>query len=219
MLPIVHDAAELAALVEEVGLLPMFRSCIPGFSLEDVVLPEQWFQPDVEGPWKWRETVANAGRIAYAKLFRQKAGFVSMRLYPHLLNARRAGMDYETRYRRGLMRPETYQLICTLERNLPLLSPELRLAAGFEDRQAFNRALVDAMMGTDVTIAALEYKVDKNGKAYGWGVGRYDLSDRMFGPWAALPDCPPEVSMAILCEQVQQVTGCDEKAALRLLRY
>ena len=219
MLPYVHNADELTALIEMVGLLPMFRSVVPGFSLEEVVPAELWFQEGVEGPWEWREIIAGQGKIAYGKFFRQKAGFVSMRWFSHLIHARRSGMDYHQRYSMGQMKRETYQLIEALDHHLPLLAPELREAAGLPSRQIFQRALTDAMMQTDVVIASLEYKKDAAGRPYGWGTGRYDLSDRMFGPWIATPDCSPEASMNLLCQQISDVAQCEPEAARRLLNY
>ena len=38
-----HTAAELRRLVEELGFLPLFRGRIPGFSVEEMTAPEDWF--------------------------------------------------------------------------------------------------------------------------------------------------------------------------------
>ena len=93
----IRSAKELSELVQEIGFLPFFPNEISGYSLKEQTPSNLWFVEGVEGPWEWREQVAAEGKIAYAKLFRGKAGFVSMDWYPDLANYRRDGYDFEAR--------------------------------------------------------------------------------------------------------------------------
>ena len=101
-LPMIRSAEELAELVEELGFLPFFGNDIPGFSLKDCTPKDMWFVEGVRGPWEWREDIAAGGKMVYAKLFRGKAGFVSMKWYPDLVNYRRNGYDFDALYEDGL---------------------------------------------------------------------------------------------------------------------
>jgi hypothetical protein len=78
-LPIIHNVQELETLIHEIGFLPMFHSKISGFSLEECTPKDRWFVKNVEGPWEWREAVAQKGEMAYGKLFNKKTGFVSQK--------------------------------------------------------------------------------------------------------------------------------------------
>ena len=54
----IHNAAELEALMQQMGFLPPFACSIPNFSIEDFTPSRYWFVSGVEGPWEWRMDVA-----------------------------------------------------------------------------------------------------------------------------------------------------------------
>ena len=69
---------ELRDYIESVGFLPFFNVGIEGFSLEGLTSADCWWTGNIsEDPWMWREVIAREGEIAYGKLFRGKAGFIS----------------------------------------------------------------------------------------------------------------------------------------------
>ena len=41
-----HSADDMIAAVEEYGFLPFFQNEIPGFSVEELCVPELWFADD-----------------------------------------------------------------------------------------------------------------------------------------------------------------------------
>ncbi len=177
-LKMVHSAAEVDALVREIGFLPFVRCEIVGFSLEECTPRDRWFVKDVEGPWEWRETVADGGEIAYGKLFNKKAGFISPDHYPDFVNYRREGLDFDARYQRGLVPHKEKRLIDLLDSRGPMLSREMKAVFGLK---GFDTAITSLQMRTYVTIQRLEYKRDAFGRPYGMGVSRYARSETAFG--------------------------------------
>ena len=182
-LPMVKSAGELEALVMEIGFLPFFRGDIPGFSLEELTPPERWFKDGVEGPWEWRETAAENGQIGYGKLVRGKAAFISPELLPLLVNYRRDGYDYDARFDDGLMKRREKIVMDAVMENGPMLSPDIKKACGFgkDGLKGFDGVMTALQMQTYLLVRAFEYKKDKHGVPYGWGVGRYAAPEMIFG--------------------------------------
>lgn len=187
---------ELEKLVMKTGFLPFFKNEIPGFSIEETVLPELWFSEDEDGPWEWKGPVIRNGKCAYGKLFNGKAGFVSMDWYPELINYRRAVFQFT----------ETEKLIYNiLVEHESLLTKELKSLCGFvkpkrrsielsdmangifnginkkEKKQSFESAITRLQMSTYIVIADFEYAHKKDGESYGWGIARYTTPEALFG--------------------------------------
>ena len=57
-----HSADDMIAAVEEYGFLPFFQNEIPGFSVEELCVPELWFADEADGPWEWKGPAARSGR-------------------------------------------------------------------------------------------------------------------------------------------------------------
>lgn len=186
----------LEKLVMETGFLPFFKNEIPGFSIEETVLPELWFSEDEDGPWEWKGPVIRNGKCTYGKLFNGKAGFVSMDWYPELINYRRAVFQFT----------ETEKLIYNiLVEHESLLTKELKTLCGFvkpkrrsielsdmangifnginkkEKKQSFESAITRLQMSTYIVIADFEYAHKKDGESYGWGIARYTTPEALFG--------------------------------------
>lgn len=217
-LPMIHNAQELEALVEEIGLLPFVSCGVEGFSLEECTPTSMWFVKGVEGPWEWRETLADSGRIAYAKLFRRKAGFVSRTWYPDLANWRRGGLDFDERYAGGMISRAEKQIMDLLRTQGPMLTRALKAAVG---AKGFDTAATSLQMRTDITVQRLEYNRDAFGREYGFGVSRLAPSESVFGD--ALPcarfDDAPEASLRRLCDHVAALfPAAAEKDIHKLLR-
>lgn len=211
-LPELRNADELTALVNEIGFLPLFRSPIERFSVEDITSPGIWFKEGVVGPWEWRETVAAEGKIAYAKLFKGKAGFVSMEMYPHLANYRRNGYDFDARVEDGLVRDGTRRLYGLISSGITMSSD---LRKGFAAK-GFESALTELQMLTYVTIAGFNRKRDKHGKPYGWSIGCYRLSEDCFGAETCQSayEIEPEQSFEILTARLRSIVPDADPMAL-----
>ena len=184
MLPKLHNARALEQLVLDWGLLPFFHCGLAGFSVEDCTPARYWFVEGVEGPWEWRMELARRGVVAYGKLFRKKAGLVSRDWYPDLSNYRRDGYDFDARYEEGKAGRREKAIMDVLLQNGPMLSRDLKRAAGFADGglKGFDTAITHLQMMTYVTVHSFDYLTDKHGKPYGWGVARYAVTEDVLGP-------------------------------------
>ncbi len=198
----IHSADELDAHIRDVGLLPFVKCGIDGLSLEECTPKDRWFVKDVEGPWEWREVIADQGVVAYGKFFNKKAGFVSPELYPDLVNYRRNGQSFDDLYQDGMLTRNEKRLMDLLCDRGPLLSNDLKALSGLA--KGFDSAITRLQMGAFVTIRRLEYKLDAYGKPYGWGMARYARGEDAFTEPFVLSrmDKAPETSYLVLYEHV-----------------
>lgn len=91
----VNSAETMIGTIREFGIIPFFRSGIPGWSIEELTDPDCWFySSDVLGPWDWKIDVVREGDIAYGKFLSNKASFATVEWYRHLMNWRRANPKY-----------------------------------------------------------------------------------------------------------------------------
>jgi len=211
-LPKLRSADELRVLVNEVGMLPLFRSCVPGFSVEELTPDEYWFKEDTVGPWQWRQTLAADRSVAYAKLFNGKYGFVSLDIYPHLANFRRDGYDFDARVEDGLVRDAERRLYALIDGGLRLSSALRKEFTG----KGFESALSGLQMRTYVTCSGFEQRVTRNGKPYGWEVSRYEVSEAVFGEiCTAAYDLEPQESYEFLINRL--MSYMDRASAEKLL--
>lgn len=212
--PSLRSAGDVRELIENVGLLPLFRSNVRGFSVEEMTPEEFWFKDGVEGPWEWREQLAAQGEIAYAKLFSGKAGFVSRAAYPRFCNMRREGYDFDARAEDGLVSNRDKRLYALIEGGVTM-AHELKRA--YADK-GFETALTRLQMRTYVTIAGFERRRDRHGAPYGWGISMYRTAEARFGTLCTSAyDEDPADSRNALLDQLE--TYIDRAGAERLLAY
>jgi len=216
-------AKDLTGLIRELGFLPLFDNGIPGFSVRDFVPAEYWFQEGVPGPWDWREEIAAAGEIAYGKFFGKKAGFISREWLPDFANYRRDGYDFDALWEDGLASYREKQVMDVLAAGGSQLSYQLRERAGFgaEGLKGFDGVLTKLQMRMYLTVQRFEYKRDRHGAEYGWGVARYTTPEALFGEdlirSAYMRD--PTESWARICSRAREIVPAADRAALeRLLR-
>ena len=76
--------------IRETGIIPFFKSDIPGYSIKEQTLPGFWFDDgDTLGPWDWKIDCLESGDIAYGKfLCGNKAAFATIPFYRELMNLR-----------------------------------------------------------------------------------------------------------------------------------
>lgn len=182
-LPKVYSAKELHDLIMDVGFLPFFRNEISGFSVEECTPYELWFSDDTDGPWEWKGELAESGDCAYGKLFWKKAGFVSMEWYPVLANYRRNGYDFDALYEDGMASQKDKYIYDTILSHKSLLSTELKELCNYKKggNKGFDTIITRLQMQTYVTIDTFEYKKDKHGNSYGWGIARYTIPENKYG--------------------------------------
>lgn len=209
VLPLVHSAREVTALVRELGFLPFFECAVAGFSLKAATPPEKWFMEGVEGPWEWREQISSAGEVAYAKLFEKKAGFISREWLPDFVNYRRDGCDFDLFYDEGRATAREKAIVDALSEHGPMRVDRLKIAAGFggEKRTEFDAALVRLQMHAYVVIQGFARKLDRYGQPYGWSAGHYALAEQAFGEELVVAryDTPPEESRQKIAARVREL--------------
>lgn len=179
----ITSPADLQNLILKMGFLPFFQNDIPGFSVEEHTPPELWFSDTADGPWEWKGAAASGGKCVYGKFFRKKAGFISMEWFPDFANYWRDGYDFDARYEDGLVFYKDKTLYDAIEKNGSILTHELKNLCNYRKggNKGFDTVITRLQMQTYITIADFEYKTDKTGKPYGWGIARYSTPEAQFG--------------------------------------
>lgn len=210
--------------VDQMGFLPFFENVVPGFSVAEHTPPELWFSDDVDGPWEWKGPVIMQGGFAYGKFLAGKAMFVSMQWFPHLVNWRRS---------KARVTVQEQLVFDTIKQHKSLLTTQIRKLCGYSRKptpreanpllRASNRAtarlrpcsrgkvegmdtcLTHLQMNTLLVTADFEYKHDRQGRRYGWGVARYCTPEDYFGPEALAVGCTPQESRDLLTRHLQSL--------------
>lgn len=209
-----RTAADAAALVRKIGFLPLFSNEIPGFSIEERTLSENWWKDDAaRDPWAWRQILARQPDIIYGKLFDRRAGFISAEWFPVLANYRRNGYDFDTLIDEGLAPHRARKLMrLFLTDGLPneasFFSFQLKAAAGFGKggEKNFEGVLTDLQMQTYLCIADFRQRLNKAGRPYGWNIAVIEAPERKLGyaSFSAAYREDPERSWMRICEQIRR---------------
>lgn len=97
--PRVTSAEAMLSTIREMGIVPFFANLIPGYSIEEMTPPENWFDSQENlsyTPWDWKIPCVQSGDIAYGKfLLGGKAAFATIEWYAHLRNYRLAQPKYQ----------------------------------------------------------------------------------------------------------------------------
>ena len=89
------SAETMIGAIREIGIVPFFRSPVPGWSIEDLTHPDSWFySSDILGPWDWKIDAIHDG-IVYGKYLSRRAAFATEEMYRHLMNWRRSLPQYQ----------------------------------------------------------------------------------------------------------------------------
>jgi hypothetical protein len=175
---------ELRDLIMEIGFIPLFGNEIDGFSVMDITSGRHWWTGNERAdPWVWRMILAEDPDIAYGKVFRGRAGFVSKAWFPYFASYRRDGYDFDTRYEAGKASYRSKRIINLFEKQPLIASYRIRSLAGFSrnGEKGFEGALTLLQMQTYITVRRFTRKQSKAGEYYGWHIGVYSLSEDKFG--------------------------------------
>ncbi len=180
----IKTSMELSGFIEDIGFLPLFKNNVRGFSVEEITASASWWSDNPEeDPWEWREVIAEEGKIAYGKLFSNRAGFISREWYPMFASYRRDGYDFDSRYEDGLASHRAKKIMEVLEREEVLLSNEIKPAAGFGKggEKGFEGAMMSLQMQTYITVRGFRRRRNKRNEEYGWSVAQFSLSEKLYG--------------------------------------
>lgn len=229
----IYSHEDLEALVIKLGFLPFFKNEIHGFSIEEHTPSELWFSGEDDGPWEWKGPVAGNGNCAYGKLFRGKAGFVSMDWFPDFVNYRRSVYPINVEIGNPSEQNKSKLIYDKIVERESLLSKELKALCGYKKQrnkhldpvelwesemskslkskqkrkgEGFETIMTQLQMGTWIIIADFEYLYDKHQQPYGWGIARYTTPEALFGTdKIQIQDRSPEESKQKIFEHLSNL--------------
>ncbi len=158
--------------------LPFFNNDITGWSVEEKTPASFWFT-DVPGPWEWKGPIAREGNYLYGKFFKKRAGWVSRDVFGKFSQIRRALPPPKT--------PKTAVreawLLSYIREVGAIITPDLKepWAAEFGTTAGLESALASLQMRTDIVIVDFDYRRDRYGNPYGWGLARYMTPESFIG--------------------------------------
>lgn len=217
----IYNSAQLIALIQQIGFLPLLDSGITGYSAEElvsddcryVVLPDGgWDWP----LWKWKGPIVTEGNCVYGKFFDKKAGFISKAWWPDFYNYRRS--QHPVPAESSI--EET--ILLTLQEQGSMITRELRAACGFTGpkmRSRFDNYVTRLQMGCHIVTEDFVYPRDKHNREYGWGWSLLTTPERLFGNEACHAGCPPEESLERMLDHFRKVLPtATEQQLLRILK-
>lgn len=220
----VEDAA---ALVRELGFLPLFANEVPGFSLEERTLAGDWWTGDPgRDPWEWRQQLSRMPGVFYGKVFARRAGFVSAAWFPAFANWRRNGYDFDTLRDEGLAPHRAKKLMEPfLTEGMPndtaLLSCVLKERAGFGKggEKNYEGVLTELQMQSYLMIGDFRQRLNRRGEPYGWHLALIQTPERKLGYEAvsAAYAEAPEASLERIVSHLRDRLPAAGEEALRLL--
>ena len=203
----IHSAADLMAVVQEIGFLPLLDSGIAGYSADAmvasdcryVILPDGgWDWP----LWKWKGQIVTEGHCVYGKFFDKKAGFISGAWWPDFYNWRRSTHPA----------PEEGSIdeaiLTTLRQEGSMITRELRQACGFTGqkmRSRFDAYITRLQMGCHIVTEDFVYPTDRHGREYGWGWSLLTTPEQLLGREACLCHRTPGESHERLLAHFRQL--------------
>ena len=201
----INSCPEMMDYIQEVGLLPLLNSGIPGYSAEDIVSEECRYVVFPDGGWdwplwKWKGQIVAEGNCVYGKFFAGKAGFVSREWWPDLYNYRRSKSQEPEE---GTIEDAILQ---TLHENGSMITRELRAACGFTGknmRSKFDGYITRLQGACRIVTEDFIYPTDKHGREYGWGWALLSLPEQLLGREACRCDRTPEESYARLHDHLR----------------
>lgn len=183
----IHSVDEAITYINKVGFLPLFKNDIPGFSLEERTIPEDWWSDNPQkDPWMWRAMIARTRTVAYGKFFDKKAGFISKEWIPTFANYRRDGYDFDALYEDGKASLKHKKIMAKFmeeHAEAELYSNELKKMAGFgkEGEKGFDGAITNLMMQLYLCNCDFKKRKNKKGLEYGWDVAIYAAPEHLWG--------------------------------------
>lgn len=175
----IYNEKDLITLIKKYGFLPLFKNDIHGFSVEEHTPSSLWFQDHIDGSWEWKGPIASSLECVYGKFFNKKSGFISKEWFYDFLNYRRDGYDFDARFNDHLISYNDQYIYNLISEKKSILSTSLKHIT--DHQKGLDTILTRLQMQSYVIIADFEYKYDKNGNRYGWGIAKYSTPERLFG--------------------------------------
>lgn len=219
---VIDSKEALIWAIEEYGFLPFFANSIEGFSVEEHVAWDCWYNNSGDSfwpAWEWKGPVIRETGCAYGKFFERKACFISPEWFPDFANRRRDGYDFDARYDDGLAALKDKQLYDLIDANAPILTKELKELGNYRKGgvKGFDTIITRLQAQCYVVISDFVYMKDKHGEPYGWGVAEYSTPERMMGErfTDAVYRRTPEESYERILSHFREMFPHEDEGALR----
>lgn len=195
----IYDAETMDKAIREFGIIPFFKSKIPGFSIRELTKPGFWFDDgeDTLGPWDWKINCLQNGGIAYGKfLSGGKAAFATVPFYRELMNFRRAANQ-----------PDEcgQKIMAHLAKRGVITIREIRELLGVK-KSAADAAVAKLQHQCRIVTGILEriYRGPNNSYC-GWQIATYCTPESLFaGAFSLHTDHTPEESLALLKTHISE---------------
>ena len=224
----VSSAEAMLRTILELGIIPFFENPIPGYSIEELTPPENWFDTQENlsfTPWDWKIPCVQSGEIAYGKfLFGGKAAFATIEWYAHLRNYRQSLDKY---------RPDADQqkILEYLKENGSISIKEIRGLLGIKKGQA--DAIMTRLMMQCRVVTGDIIRVYRGPDLHynGWQTSSFCTPESLFDTpafagWPGFPfdeesgltvNCSPSESLALLTHHIRLLCPSVTSAQLKRL--
>jgi len=217
----IYNSAQLIALIQELGFLPLLDSGIAGYSAEELVSDDCRYVVFPDGGWdwplwKWKGPIVTEGNCVYGKFFDKKAGFISKAWWPDFFNYRRS--QHPVPAESSI--EET--ILLTLQEQGSMITRELRAACGFTGpkmRSKFDAYVTRLQMGCYIVTEDFVYPQDRHGREYGWGWSLLTTPEQLLGREACLCQRTPEESFQRIYNHFRKLLpDATERQIMKLLK-
>jgi hypothetical protein len=176
-------SSDAARFIDHVGFCVLFP-------VKNVLLPSLYYAVARHQPtgwdkyaqlvWKWKDELPKKRRAFYAKYFKGRGTFLSLKLLPHLLATNGAAIETdaaEAVYKAGRISHDALELWQALTKLGALATLELRHACKMETRagnKRFKKAMLELQGLLIVTHSGAEQETEA------WASNRFELVSRAF---------------------------------------
>jgi len=180
---LIRTPSDAARFVDHVGFCVLFP-------LKNVPLPSLYYAVSKRADprwdkyaqliWKWKDELPNKRRTFYAKYFKGRGTFLSVKLLPHFLSMHGTAAEpheAEAFYKTGRISYDARELWRALEKHGALATLELRHACKLET-QAGNKRFKKAMLQLQGLLIVTHSGTAQETEA--WASNRFDLVARAF---------------------------------------
>jgi len=180
---LIRSPSDAARFVDHVGFCVLFP-------LKNVPLPSLYYAVSKRADprwdkyaqlvWKWKDELPNKRRTFYAKYFKGRGTFLSVKLLPHFLSMHGTAAEpheAEAFYKTGRISYDARELWRALEKHGALATLELRHACKLET-QAGNKRFKKAMLQLQGLLIVTHSGTAQETEA--WASNRFDLVARAF---------------------------------------
>ena len=179
----IRTPSDAARFVDHVGfcvLFPLKKVRLPSLYYAFSKRVDARWDKYAQLIWKWKDELPKKRRTFYAKYFKGRGTFLSLKLLPHFLAMHGTAVDAteaEAFYRVGRIRHDALELWQALEKHGALATLELRHACRLET-PAGNKRFKKAMLELQGLLIVTHSGVARETEA--WASNRFDLVARVF---------------------------------------